>query len=539
MHDMNDVHDMNNVHDMNDINNIQDKYDLNDMQEMNYNDINDLNINNDELGNINAENNYDELLDINNNDNLNMPVQMNNQANAVLNDFKLINEQTQKLINNTYQKNPMNALRNNFNQPKQNYNIPNINDIDFNQYDYGNDYLNQQLPKNNQINTNAFNPISNLDNIDILKIQNQVLNKSNLDLKNYNRCLKAELNSYKKMTLGNVPNSLSGSNLPMSQYDNNVNNYIETLKTSLNTSQMSNIELQELLKNVQAQKKELEQQYELLNQKIEECNLIVNGGQGPSDQKVEINSEYVEKCKTLENENENIKQEIESLNQEIENQKITNENLEQVIDSMNKESYNNEELLKNLKATIEKLKIQNRQGSKVNSQADLQISKNNNLMKMKQEEIKQLNDKINTLNSELKIIKDENKSLMEQMKLKQQENSKGDLMNQRLIAEINNLKSNNQVLEECLKDRRKTIMDLKQSLLIMSGVKDMNDVGDGIQNDDDSSNLNEKKKRLAELISDTKEKTKQLDEIKKNYLDIINKKNEKIKSLKAKLGIVS
>ena len=160
-------------------------------------------------------------------------------------------------------------------------------------------------------------------------------------------------------------------------------------------------------------------------------------------------------------------------------------------------------------------------------------------MKMKQEEIKQLNDKINTLNSELKIIKDENKSLMEQMKQKQQENSKGDLMNQRLIAEINNLKSNNQVLEECLKDRRKTIMDLKQSLLIMSGAKDMNDVGDGIQNDDDSSNLNEKKKRLAELISDTKEKTKQLDEIKKNYMDIINMKNEKIKSLKAKLGIPS
>jgi hypothetical protein len=52
------------------------------------------------------------------------------------------------------------------------------------------------------MNTNTFNPLSNLDNIDILKIQNQVLNKSNLDLKNYNRCLKAELDSYKKMTLG-------------------------------------------------------------------------------------------------------------------------------------------------------------------------------------------------------------------------------------------------------------------------------------------------------------------------------------------------
>ena len=39
----------------------------------------------------------------------------------------------------------------------------------------------------------------NIDNISLLKIQNQVLTKSNLDLKNYNKCLKAELNSYKKM----------------------------------------------------------------------------------------------------------------------------------------------------------------------------------------------------------------------------------------------------------------------------------------------------------------------------------------------------
>ena len=114
---------------------------------------------------------------------------------------------------------------------------------------------------------------------------------------------------------------------------------------------------------------------------------------------------------------------------------------------MNKESYNNEELLKKLKATIEKLKLQNKQGNKINSQADIQISKNNTIMKMKQEEIKNLNEKVNTLNKELKIIKSENKSLLEQMKLKQQENSKGNLINQRLFAEINNLKENNKVLD--------------------------------------------------------------------------------------------
>ena len=372
------------------------------------------------------------------------------------------------------------------------------------------------------MNSNVFSAQNKLDNISILKIQNQVLNKSNIDLKNYNRCLKDELNSYKKMTLGNISNK----NIPLSIYDDNVNSYIQTLKNSLKSSQISYNELQELLKHVEEQKKDLEQQYEALNQKIEECNLIINGGQGVSDQKIEINNDYIEKCKMLENENEGIKQEIEGLNQEIENQKIANENLEHVIDSMNQESYNNEEILKKLKDTIEKLKIQNKQGSKANSQADLQISKNNSIMKMKQEEIKNLNEKLNLLNKELQIIKQENKSLLEQMKQKEQENSKGNIMNQRLIAEINNLKENNKVLEECLKQRRKTIVELKQSLKIMSGIKD--DVAQGGNIGVENMSLDDKKKRLASLIADTKKKNKQLNDMKKNYMDMINMKDQRI-----------
>jgi hypothetical protein len=293
------------------------------------------------------------------------------------------------------------------------------------------------------------------------------------------------------------------------------------------------MELQDLLKNVQDQKKILEQQYDNLNQNIEECNLIINGGEGLSQPKVEINNDYIEKCKILEAENYTIKQEIENLNNEIENQKKTNENLEQVIDSMNKESYDNEEILQNLKSTIEKLKMQNKQGSLINSQADLQISKNNSLMQMKQQEMKNLNEKINTLNKELQILKNENKSLLNQMKKKQQENSKGDLINQRLIAEIKSIKENNKVLEECLKDRQKTINDLKNTLKIMGGLGDQNLENNEIMMND---NLSEKKKRLEEIINDTKQKEKQLEEIKKNYMDMIKFKDEKIKELKEKLG---
>ena len=123
---------------------------------------------------------------------------------------------------------------------------------------------------------------------------------------------------------------------------------------------------------------------------------------------------------------------------------------------------------------------------------------------------------------------------MNQMKLKQQKNSQGDIMNQRLIAEIKNLQDNNKVLEECLKDRQKTISQLKNTLKIIGGgAQDEINFDD---NEEGNLSLAEKKKRLEEIMNDTKKKEKQLDEIKKNYMDMINMKEEKIKQLKEKLG---
>ena len=72
----------------------------------------------------------------------------------------------------------------------------------------------------------------------------------------------------------------------------------------------------------------------------------------------------------------------------------------------------------------------------------------------------------------------------------------------------------------------------------MNGVKDDDDFGLG-EGADENSNLSEKRKRLAELLSDTKEKSKQLNEIKKNYMDIINMKDEKIRQLKQQLGMIN
>lgn len=96
-----------------------------------------------------------------------------------------------------------NYMNNNLKMNNVDDNI-NVDDEDSNNYDFMNKNSLNKFSINN--NTNKLFrqiPKMNLDDISILKIQNQVLNKSNLDLKNYNKCLKAELNSYKRMTLGN------------------------------------------------------------------------------------------------------------------------------------------------------------------------------------------------------------------------------------------------------------------------------------------------------------------------------------------------
>ena len=234
------------------------------INEMNYNEDMDNNNNEEEINDLNDinEDNYLDNNDYNNNFNNQRPIQMNPETSNLINEYKRANEKTRKLINNPIQNKNIDIPLN-YNNMNMNINLNNDDISDTNNYNY--------MKYNNNINIPK-KPLMNFDNISLLKIQNQVLAKSNLDLKNYNKCLKAELNSYKKMTLGNFNYN---NNSPFNQNEHNLNAYIQTLKTSLNSSQMSNLELQDLLKNVQEQKKILEQQYENLNQNIEECNLIM------------------------------------------------------------------------------------------------------------------------------------------------------------------------------------------------------------------------------------------------------------------------
>ena len=86
------------------------------------------------------------------------------------------------------------------------------------------------------------------DEVTRLKISNEVLIKSNLDLKNKNKILQNEINQYKNSAIYKSP---------YSQFDNNLNEFIQDLKNSLDNAQISNNELQEIIKKVQESNEKL------------------------------------------------------------------------------------------------------------------------------------------------------------------------------------------------------------------------------------------------------------------------------------------
>ena len=73
----------------------------------------------------------------------------------------------------------------------------------------------------------------------------------------------------------------------------------------------------------------------------------------------------------------------------------------------------------------------------------------------------------------------------------------------------------------------------------MNGIKETGD--NDLRNFEEAkenANIEAKKKRLADLIADTNEKSKQLEKIKDGYMKIIDTKDAKIQELKEKLGII-
>ena len=121
---------------------------------------------------------------------------------------------------------------------------------------------NQTIKQENENNFNTFvNKITSnnmKEEIDRIRISNQVLNKSNLDLKNQNKIMQYEIEV--------LQNSNTNNFSPNSNFDHNMNNFIEGLKNSLNSCQMSNKELGDIIENLQKKNSDLSNESNLLRE---------------------------------------------------------------------------------------------------------------------------------------------------------------------------------------------------------------------------------------------------------------------------------
>ena len=190
---------------------------------------------------------------------------INKKIDEALNEYEKLQR---KLKYNTNYINNNNININNFN----NYNNNNIDNIDnFMKINVNNDInkqnkINLYNLKNNNNNNKINNEINNMnynkdqlknkyENEHLLKLENLALIKSNKELKNYNICLNLELKFYKNLTSNKINN-----------IDNKIllNKFIDSLKTSLNTSEIHKIELNELLNQINNEKDYYEQEKKIV-----------------------------------------------------------------------------------------------------------------------------------------------------------------------------------------------------------------------------------------------------------------------------------
>lgn len=428
------------------------------------------------------------------------------------NDSRFINY-NQKLINtpssvhviqefkNVFQE-AENTLRNNANNPNDSFH-----------------YHSSKINETNFTNTNLANAIEKNDNVECLKVSNQILNKSNLDLKNLNKLLKIELSSYKN-SLG------AGGCIPLTQYDTNTTIYIDTLKTALNTSQMSNIELNEILNRAKDQNEKIMRENDNFKVQVEQFAKENENNSALKQNFETLNTNLLQKCNELSNENLQIQSEIENVENQIMNQKEKNETLQNLIDNFSKTDQDMKDILANLRTAIDDLKVKNDQGSKINEEINVQIERYNGEVENKNSEIGLLSSKIEYLKNEVEKMKETNRALLSKLKEKEDDLSKQHFTIKKLSSDIDIMNNNTKTLLLCANDKNKTIQNLKESLNVLQGTESF-----GGNQDTNKDELIQKRKRLADIIIDTNDMTAKINELKKSYIDTIRMKDEKIKIL--------
>jgi len=489
-------------------------------------------------GNYNANNvnNMNNTYDTFNSNNTNI----NNINLNQTNDTDAYN--TNSFINsNNNQKNQKVKKNNKNNNNYNNYNKNQINEDEYmNEENYNiNDNTNDNNENENENYTYDENYNDNenddeKDEIEKLRIQNQILMKSNMALKNKNKILTHEISTYKKSSIYKNP---------FTQYDQDLNAFIQDLKNSLDNATQNNEELENIIISTQNENKLLNSKNKELISNFElaknECEKMAKEN---SELKVELENR-LEQVTVFENNVKDMEKEIKNLNNIINNNNNQINYLNDIQESNKLSQKDNEDLILELKNTIENLQKVNSENSNEIIELKNKIEECNNNMDLKQNEINALNDNINE--KEL-IIKNKDTQLKEYNEIINSSNNKN-IQNKNELQNLNiekeKLKNEIKTIKMLLSDRERTISSLKNSISFLTKTfnKNINTINNNINDamsNDENENFDTNKgmkvivekmqKEIAELNKKNNEKEKERIRLEKEMNDF-NEQYEQIK----------
>ena len=432
---------------------------------------------------------------------------INNNLNLTNTDIN--NIQTQ---NSFYNPNTINTNNTNTINTKNNSNSMNKNNIN----------INNNI--NNNLNTNLINEdefLEEEDEFEKIKLQNQLLKKTNSVLKNQNKILSYEINSYK--------NSSVYKN-PFSQYDKELNSFIQDLKTSLDNATQANHSLENMYAQSEKENNSLKEKNKQLlsnlNSIKKECEKIVK-------ENSEIKFELENKIGELNARDENIEQmqkEISELNNIINNNKNKITYLNNIQESNKLSQKDNEDLILQLKDTIENLQ-------KINLQNNNEIIELKNKLDSSKDLLNTKNDTIANINDDLQkkdLIIQNKETQINELNLIIKEINNKNIKNKNEIQEIQidkeKLKNEIKTLKMLLADRECTISELKNSIQFLT--KTFNKNINMINNNINTALINEENSAL-----DINQSLKQLVGKMQDEINELNKRNNESKKEKKKLEI--
>ena len=350
--------------------------------------------------------------------------------------------------------------------------------------------LNLNSIDNNTNNNNFDNVDDGSSSLERLKISNEVLIKANIDLKNKNKILTNEITQYKNSAIYTSP---------YSQFDQNVNKFIQDLKTSLENAQLSN---QELIKTVNHTNSQSDKLAKANNELIQNFELIKKEYENAIKENSELKAVLLNKNDTVNDLNSKIDKLNEKIS-ELENSLYTNEKQINYLNTINSSSEqmqkDTETVILNLKSTIENLQKSNIQHIARANEINQKFNGINEILNTKNVQIEQCK-------KEVELKEKENKDIL--VKIENLENNFSEIKTQitqhknemqKEIFEKEKLKTQIETMQVFLRDREKTIQNLKNSMMFLTKTFDNDLISISGNKNEESVSQNKSQKKIKTI----------------------------------------